>query len=112
MSVESIKPGYIYLAEILPDKYRPAIVVNNYGNHSTIIPLRKVMDEDLECGLPTGQKLISFTNNDEEMSVAQCDSIKSVPNLKIVKEIGMMDTHSVYRVNDAIQFGRAMCGGE
>lgn len=104
-----IRPGVVFLAEVLPGKYRPAVVVNNFGNHSTIIPLRGVTEEDINVGVPTGQLYVNFYNNTAEGSIAQTDCMKSVPNLRLVKELGEMYATDVRAINNMIKFGGVIC---
>ena len=88
--MKNIKQGYVYLTEVCDNTVRPAIVVNVFGDHSVIIPLRRVSSDDICTAVPVGQCAVQFENNQDEYSMAQVDSIKSVPNKKIGRELGRL----------------------
>lgn len=82
--------GYVYLTEVKDGTVRPAIIVNTFDNHSVIIPLRAVTDNDIANGLPEGDVYVQFEGNTATGSVAQVGSIKSVPNKKIGRLLGQL----------------------
>ena len=85
--MKDIKVGYVYNTEVADGKVRPAVVLSHYGNFSVIIPMRKVYVTDLS-GITNSELYVNFYGNADEGSIAQCGSIKSVPDKKIGRELG------------------------
>lgn len=89
--MKTVKQGFVYLTEIMDGVVRPALVLNVYGNHSVIIPLRGVMDLEVATGeYPEGDVPVQFVGNKSAYSVAQVGSCKPIPNKKIGRELGEM----------------------